>query len=155
MIGSDGGWHGPPRRRWLCSARVRVLLNIIWLALSGLWLAILYALAGVLMCILIITIPFGLQSFKLAGYALWPFGRTVVRRESAGGISTIGNILWLILIGWWLTIAHIVTAAALAVTIIGIPFAIANLKLIPMALWPMGREVVDADDVAKAYHHVS
>ncbi len=134
---------------------MRVLLNIIWLVLSGLWLAILYALAGVLMCILIITIPFGLQAFKLAGYALWPFGRTVVRRESAGGISMIGNVLWLVLIGWWLTIAHIVTAAALAVTIIGIPFAIANLKLIPMALWPMGREVVDADDVATAYHYVS
>jgi uncharacterized membrane protein YccF (DUF307 family) len=131
---------------------VRVLLNIIWLVLSGLWLAVLYSLAGVLMCLLIITIPFGLQAFKLAGYALWPFGRTVVTRADAGAPSAVGNILWLILIGWGLTIAHIVTAAALAVTIIGIPFAIANLKLIPVALWPMGREVVPADEVTGAYH---
>jgi len=131
---------------------IRTLLNIIWLVLSGLWLALGYALAGVIMCILIITIPFGLQAFKLAGYALWPFGRTVVKRADAGAASAIGNVLWLILIGWWLAIAHIVTAAALAVTIIGIPFAIANLKLIPVALLPMGREVVDADDVTGALH---
>ena len=131
---------------------MRVLLNIIWLILSGLWLAILYALAGVVMCVLIITIPFGLQAFKLAGYALWPFGRTVVKREDAGAASAIGNVLWLVLIGWWLSIAHILTAAALAVTIIGIPLAVANLKLIPMALWPMGREVVPVDDVEAAYH---
>jgi uncharacterized membrane protein YccF (DUF307 family) len=120
--------------------------------LSGLWLALSYALAGVIMCILIITIPFGLQAFKLAGYALWPFGRTVVKRADSGAASVIGNVLWLILIGWWLTIAHILTAAALAVTIIGIPFAIANLKLIPVALLPMGREVVPADEVTGALH---
>lgn len=133
---------------------LRCLLNVIWLLLSGLWLAILYTVAGVLMCILIITIPFGLQAFKLAGYALWPFGRSVIRRSDAGAPSMIGNVLWLVLIGWWLTIAHVVTAAALAVTIIGIPFAIANLKLIPMALVPMGREVVAADEVAEAYHRM-
>jgi uncharacterized membrane protein YccF (DUF307 family) len=114
---------------------MRVILNVIWVVFSGFWLAVLYALAGVLMCLLIITIPFGLQAFKLAGYAFWPFGRTVVTRADAGAASAVGNVLWLLLIGWWLTIAHILTAAALAVTIIGIPFAIANLKLIPMALW--------------------
>jgi uncharacterized membrane protein YccF (DUF307 family) len=131
---------------------MRVVLNIIWVVLSGFWLALLYALAGVVMCILIITIPFGLQAFKLAGYALWPFGRTVVRREGAGAPSLIGNILWLLLIGWWLTAAHLITALALAITIIGIPFAIANLKLIPMALWPMGHEVVPADELTGAYY---
>ena len=133
-------------------AVVRLILNIIWLVLSGIWLAILYTLAGVLMCLLIITIPFGIQAFKLAGYALWPFGRTVVLKEDAGVPSAIGNVLWLVLIGWWLALAHVVTAFALFVTIIGIPFAIANIKLIPMALLPMGRQVVPIDDVTDAYY---
>jgi len=131
---------------------LRLILNIVWLVLSGIWLALLYTLAGIIMCLLIITIPFGIQAFKLAGYALWPFGRTVVNKEDAGVPSAIGNVLWLILIGWWLTLAHIVTALALFVTIIGIPLGIGNLKLIPMALWPMGREVVPVDDVVDAYH---
>lgn len=131
---------------------MRVVLNVIWFVLSGLWLGILYAFAGIVMCLLIITIPFGLQAFKLAGYAVWPFGRTVVPRRDAGAPSLIGNILWLVLIGWWLTAAHLITALALAITIIGIPFAIANLKLIPMALWPMGREIVPADETTGAYH---
>ena len=121
---------------------IRFLLNIIWLVLCGLWLAILYVIAGVIMCILIITIPFGLQAFKLAGFILWPFGRTVVRRPDAGAGSVIGNILWLVLVGWWLAIGHIVTAIALAITIIGIPLAIANLKLVPISLLPFGRVVV-------------
>ncbi|MGI9557607.1 MAG: YccF domain-containing protein [Solirubrobacterales bacterium] len=131
---------------------MRLILNIIWLIFSGIWLALLYVLAGIIMCVLIITIPFGLQAFKLAGYALWPFGRTVIVKESAGVGSAIGNILWLILIGWWLTLAHIITALALFITIIGIPLALGNLKLIPMALWPMGREVVPSEDVEEAYH---
>jgi uncharacterized membrane protein YccF (DUF307 family) len=121
---------------------IRFLLNIIWLVLCGLWLAILYVIAGVIMCVLIITIPFGLQAFKLAGFILWPFGRTVVRRSDAGAGSVIGNILWLVLVGWWLAIGHIVTAIALAITIIGIPLAIANLKLVPISLLPFGRVVV-------------
>jgi uncharacterized membrane protein YccF (DUF307 family) len=121
---------------------IRFLLNIIWLVLCGLWLAILYVIAGVIMCVLIITIPFGLQAFKLAGFILWPFGRTVVRRPDAGAGSVIGNILWLVLVGWWLAIGHIVTAIALAITIIGIPLAIANLKLVPISLLPFGRVVV-------------
>ena len=129
---------------------MRTLLNIIWLLLSGIWLAILYALAGVVMCILIITIPFGIQAFKLARYALWPFGRTVVKRPDAGGASVIGNVLWLVLCGWWLALAHIVSALLLAVTIIGIPLAIANIKLVPVALWPFGREIVRSDDVSAA-----
>jgi uncharacterized membrane protein YccF (DUF307 family) len=125
---------------------VRTILNIIWLILSGFWLAVGYTLAGVLMCILIITIPFGIQSFKLARFALWPFGRTVVKKESAGAGSVIGNIIWIVLAGWWLAIAHVVTAVALAITIIGIPMAIANIKLIPISLWPFGREIIETSD---------
>jgi len=118
------------------------LLNIIWLVLSGIWLAIGYALAGLVMFILIITIPFGVQAFKLAAFSLWPFGRTVVKKPEAGAGSVIGNILWLVLAGWWIAIGHLVTALALAITIIGIPLALGNIKLIPVALWPFGREIV-------------
>lgn len=130
---------------------MRTLLNLIWLILSGFWLFLSYALAGVIMCILIITIPFGIQAFKLAKFSLWPFGRTVIKKPEAGAGSVIGNIIWLIFAGWWLTISHIVTAAALAITIIGIPLAIANIKLIPVALWPFGREIVETDDVVGAF----
>jgi uncharacterized membrane protein YccF (DUF307 family) len=129
---------------------MRFLLNVIWLILSGLWLAIGYAIAGVIMCILIVTIPFGLQAFKLAGYSLWPFGRTVVKRADAGGASVIGNILWLLLAGWWLALLHLIAAVALAITVIGFPLAIANVKLIPAALWPFGREIVQSADVTAA-----
>jgi uncharacterized membrane protein YccF (DUF307 family) len=129
---------------------VRVLLNIIWLVLSGIWLAIGYALAGILMCILIITIPFGVQAFKLAGYSLWPFGRTVVKKPTAGAGSVIGNLIWLVLAGWWLALAHIISAFFLAITIIGIPLALGNLKLVPVALWPFGREIVPMSEVSAA-----
>jgi uncharacterized membrane protein YccF (DUF307 family) len=130
---------------------VRTLLNIIWLVLSGFWLALGYVLAGILMCVLIITLPFGLQAFKLAGYALWPFGRTVVKRPDAGVGSLIGNVLWFLLAGWWLALVHLITAVLLALTIIGIPFAIANLKLVACALSPFGREIVPADAAGTAY----
>jgi uncharacterized membrane protein YccF (DUF307 family) len=129
---------------------MRTLLNIIWLILSGLWLAIGYALAGVVMFVLIVTIPFGVQAFKLARYSLWPFGRTLVKRRDAGGASVVGNVLWLVLAGWWLTLAHLVTAVLLAITIIGFPLAIANVKLVPAALWPFGREIVKGADVTAA-----
>lgn len=130
---------------------MRTLLNIIWLILSGFWLFLGYALAGIVMCILIITIPFGIQAFKLAKFSLWPFGRTVTKKDSAGAGSVIGNIIWLVLAGWWLALSHVVTAVALAITIIGIPLAIANLKLIPVALWPFGREIVETDDLVGAF----
>jgi uncharacterized membrane protein YccF (DUF307 family) len=121
---------------------MRTLLNIIWLVLCGWWMALLYTVAGLVMCLLIITIPFGLQAFKLAGFMLWPFGRTVVRRPDSGGASFIGNVLWLVLVGWELAIGHIVSAFLLGITIIGIPLALANLKLVPISLTPFGREVV-------------
>jgi uncharacterized membrane protein YccF (DUF307 family) len=127
---------------------MRTILNIIWLILSGFWLFVGYMLAGIVMCILIITIPFGIQAFKLAKFSLWPFGRTVVKKDTAGAGSVIGNIIWLILAGWWLALMHIITAVALAITIIGIPLAVANLKLVPVALWPFGREIVESSDGA-------
>jgi len=125
---------------------VRLLLNLIWLVFSGFWLAIGYALAGVLMCLLIITIPFGIVAFRLAGFVIWPFGRTLVPKPSAGAPSFVGNVIWFLLAGLWLAIGHVVTAVALALTIIGIPLALGNLKLAVVALAPMGKEIVDTDD---------
>ena len=121
---------------------LRFILNVIWLFVAGFWLAVGYALAGVLCCLLIVTIPFGVASFRMASYALWPFGRTLVRKPGAGTGSTIGNIIWIIVAGWWLALEHIATAIGLAVTIIGIPMAWASLKLIPVALAPFGSEIV-------------
>jgi uncharacterized membrane protein YccF (DUF307 family) len=121
---------------------MRTLLNVIWLLLCGVWLAIGYALAGIVCCILIVTIPFGLASFRMAEFALWPFGRQLVKRADSGVASTIGNIIWIVVAGWWLALAHITTAVALAITIIGIPLALANLKLIPVSLVPLGRVIV-------------
>ena len=129
---------------------MRVLLNVIWIVLAGIWLAILYVFAGVIACLLIVTIPFGIQAFKLAAYALWPFGRTVVKKPTAGAGSAIGNVLWLLLIGWWLALGHIVTAFFLAITVIGIPLALGNIKLVPISLWPFGREIVPASQVEAA-----
>jgi uncharacterized membrane protein YccF (DUF307 family) len=129
---------------------MRFILNIIWLILAGFWLALSYALAGIVMCILIITIPFGLQAFKLSGYSLWPFGRTVVKSPHAGAGSFIGNLIWVILAGWWLALEHLVTGILLAITIIGLPLAVANFKLIPVALVPFGRRIVPADEVVPA-----
>ncbi|UFU02036.1 YccF domain-containing protein [Ruania suaedae] len=122
---------------------MRTLLNIIWLVFAGFWLALGYALAGVICCILIITIPFGIASFRMASYVIWPFGREVVRRSDAGAGSTIGNIIWFIVAGWWLVIEHIITAIPLFISIIGIPMGWANLKLIPISLTPFGREIVE------------
>lgn len=125
---------------------MKTLLNLIWLVLAGFWLAVGYVLAGIVACILIITIPFGIAAFRIAGYALWPFGRTVVRRSDAGAGSTIGNILWFLLFGWWLALAHLITGIALCITIIGIPLGLANFKLIPISFTPLGREVISDRD---------
>lgn len=121
---------------------MRFILNLIWLVLAGFWLALLYVLAGILAFILIITIPFGFAAFRIAAFTLWPFGRRIVRRPDAGAGSTIGNILWIILFGWELALAHLITGIALCVTIIGIPLGLANFKLIPVSLTPLGREIV-------------
>src|SRR4051812_4516824 len=125
---------------------MRLVLNVIWLVLAGFWMAVAYAVAAVICFILIITIPFGLASLRIGLFALWPFGRTVVRRADAGIASTVGNVLWLVLCGWWLALGHVVTGIALCITIIGIPLGLANFKLIPVSLLPLGREIVSADD---------
>lgn len=124
---------------------MKTILNIIWLVLCGLWMAIGYLVAGLICCVLIITIPFGIASFRIAGFALWPFGRTTVVRRDAGAMSAIGNVIWIIVAGWWLALGHIVTGIALCVTIIGIPLGLANFKLIPISLVPLGREIVPTD----------
>jgi uncharacterized membrane protein YccF (DUF307 family) len=108
-------------------------------------LAILYTFAAVICFILIITIPFGVAALRIAGFALWPFGRTVVKRPHAGVASGIGNILWLLLCGWWLALGHLLTGIAQCLTIIGIPLGLANFKLIPISLLPLGREIVSVD----------
>lgn len=118
------------------------MLNILWLVLCGIWMATGYVIAGIVCCILIITIPFGIASFRIAGYALWPFGRTVVRRPDAGVASAVGNVIWVIVAGIWLAIGHLVTGALLCITVIGIPLGVANFKMIPVSLLPLGREIV-------------
>jgi uncharacterized membrane protein YccF (DUF307 family) len=123
---------------------VSTILNILWLVLCGFWMAIAYAVAGVICCILIITIPFGIASFRIANYALWPFGRTIVRKPTAGVASAIGNVIWFVFAGIWLAIGHVLTGIALCVTIIGIPLGIASFKMIPVSLTPLGHEIVDS-----------
>lgn len=127
---------------------MRTILNLVWLLLCGFWMALGYAVAGVICCILIVTIPFGIASFRIANYALWPFGRTVVRDPRAGAASAIGNIIWLVCAGIWLAIGHIVTGIALCVTIIGIPLGIASFKMVPISLLPLGAQIVPSDHVA-------
>jgi uncharacterized membrane protein YccF (DUF307 family) len=124
---------------------VKTILNVIWLALSGLWLFLGYLFAGVLLCVTIIGIPWGIASFRIGRYALWPFGYTTVERHDAGAPSCIGNVLWLVLAGWWIALGHLFTGLAQCITIIGIPLGIANFKLIPVALAPLGREIVPTD----------
>ncbi|WP_426566111.1 YccF domain-containing protein [Angustibacter sp. McL0619] len=127
---------------------MRTIGNILWFFLAGIWLAIGYAVAGVICFILIITIPFGIASFRLAGFVLWPFGRTVVRRPTSGAMSAIGNVIWFVVAGVWIAIEHVVVGLLLCVTIIGIPFGIASFKLAGLALFPLGKMVVPASSVA-------
>jgi uncharacterized membrane protein YccF (DUF307 family) len=124
-----------------------ILLNVIWLVFGGFFLALGYALAGVVCCVLIITIPFGLAAFRMANYTLWPFGRTTIPKPTAGALTLVGNIIWFLLAGWWLALGHIISAIAQFITIIGIPLGVANLKLVPVSLFPLGHEIVDADDI--------
>ena len=121
---------------------MRLVLNIIWLIFGGLWLAAGYLVAALLSFLLIITIPFGFAALRIALYALWPFGRTIVDKPTAGSAALVGNVIWVVLFGVWLAIGHIVSAVAMAATIVGIPLALANLKLIPVSLMPLGKQIV-------------
>jgi uncharacterized membrane protein YccF (DUF307 family) len=124
---------------------VRLVLNIVWLLLHGWLLALAYLLAGAVACLLIVTIPFGIASFRLATFAAWPFGRTTVRAPGAGAASALGNLLWLLFAGWWLALLHVAAGIAYCVTIIGIPFSIALFKLAVVGLFPLGKRVVQTD----------
>ena len=131
---------------------MKTIGNILWLLLAGLWLAIGYAFAALLLAITIIGLPFAKQSLKLAGYALLPFGRTLVKSPTRNvGLSVVGNILWVLLAGWWLALAHLLTGAILCLTIIGIPLGLADFKMAAAALAPFGKEIVSADELRRAF----
>jgi uncharacterized membrane protein YccF (DUF307 family) len=121
---------------------MKIILNVIWLVLCGFWEAIAYVAAGLVCFILIITIPFGIACFRIAGYVLWPFGHQIAPKPTAGAGALIGNILWIVLFGWWLALTHLVTGILLCLTIIGIPLGLANFKIIPISLMPLGVEIV-------------
>src|ERR1700738_4048880 len=124
---------------------MRLILNIIWLIFGGLWLAMGYLLAALICFVLIITIPFGFAARRFAPYVLGPFGRPIVEKPGPRPGALIGNVIWVILFGIWLAIGHLISAVAMAITIIGIPLALANLKLIPVSLFPLGKEIVPTD----------
>ena len=133
---------------------MRLILNLIWLILCGWWMAILYVIAGIICFILfflIITIPFGIAAFRIANYVIWPFGRSIVMRREAGIASLIGNIIWIILIGWWLALGHLTSGIALCLTIIGIPLGLADFKMIPISLVPLGVRIVPSDELYPGY----
>jgi uncharacterized membrane protein YccF (DUF307 family) len=124
---------------------MRLVLNIIWFVIAGFWMAIGYAFAALICFVLIITIPFGIASLRIGVFALWPFGKTIVRRPDAGVASAFGNVLWVVLCGWWLALGHLLTGIVLCLTIIGIPLGLANFKLIPVSLLPLGRDIVGVE----------
>lgn len=124
-----------------------MLANILWFVFAGVWLALGYAIAGLVLCLTIIGIPFGVQAFKLAEFTLWPFGKTVVR-SSDGGCLTLGmNVVWLVLFGWELFLGHLVAGVLLCITVIGIPFGVQAFKLSVLSLWPFGRTIVGVGSV--------
>ncbi len=131
-----------------------LLLNIAWIVCGGLWMALGWILAAVIMVITIVGIPWAKAAFNIALYTLLPFGQKAVSRADYSGqedvgtgpLGALGNIVWLLLAGWWLALGHVIVAVLLAVTIIGIPFAWAHLKLAGIALWPIGKIIVPADE---------
>jgi len=124
---------------------MRLILNVIWLVLEGLWMAIAYAVVALICFVLIVTIPFGIAALRIANYVLWPFGRTIEPRRTAGAWAVIGNIIWVILFGWWLALGHLMAGIALCLTIIGIPLGLASFKIIPITLFPLGVQIVPTD----------
>jgi uncharacterized membrane protein YccF (DUF307 family) len=138
---------------------ISFLLNLAWILFGGFWMAVGWVIAGVIMAITIIGLPWARAAFNIALYTLFPFGQTAVSRAEYSGqenigtgpLGVIGNIIWLVLAGWWLALLHLLIAIALAITIIGIPFAWAHLKLAGLALWPIGKMIVPIDDARLPY----
>jgi uncharacterized membrane protein YccF (DUF307 family) len=131
---------------------MRLILNVIWLILCGWWMAILYVLFGIIAAIFIITIPFTIACFRIASYVIWPFGRSIEMRRTAGVASLIGNIIWILLFGWELALGHLTAGIILCITIIGIPLGLANFKLIPISLIPLGVRIVSSDELYPGYN---
>jgi uncharacterized membrane protein YccF (DUF307 family) len=131
----------------------RLVLNVIWILTGGIWMAAGWVIAGVILAVTIVGLPWARAAFSIASYTLIPFGYRVVSRVEytghtdlgTGPLGLLGNLIWLVLAGWWLALGHLIAAAILAITIIGIPFAWAHLKLASLALWPIGKAVVPAD----------
>ena len=131
---------------------MRLILNLIWVVLCGWWMAILYVLFGIIAAIFIITIPFTIACFRIASYVIWPFGRSIEMRRTAGVASLIGNIIWILLFGWELALGHLTAGIILCITIIGIPLGLANFKLIPISLVPLGVRIVRSDELYPGYN---
>ena len=130
---------------------VKTLLNLIWLIFGGIWLSLGYIFFGIIACILVVTLPAGVACFRIANYVLWPFGREVVPAPGAGAMSGVSNVIWFLVAGLWLAISHITTAFFQAITIIGIPLAIANIKMIPVTCFPFGKQIVSSDQFSYRY----
>jgi uncharacterized membrane protein YccF (DUF307 family) len=138
---------------------VALLLNVLWMIFGGLEMAIGWLFAALIMVLTIVGIPWARAAFNIAAYALLPFGRKAVSRAEyfgtedvgTGPFGLLGNIIWLVLAGWWLALGHLIAAVLLAITIVGIPFAWAHLKLAGIALWPIGKMIVDADETPPRY----
>ena len=130
---------------------MRLILNVIWLIFGGIILAFAYVVAGIICFILIITIPFGIAAWRIASYVLWPFGRSITMRRDFGLAALIGDVFWIIFIGWWLAIGHLTSGILLCLTIIGIPLGLANFKMIPISLFPLGVQIVSSDELYPGY----
>ena len=128
---------------------MRLIGNVIWFVFSGLWIFIAYTFAAILCFLLIITIPFGVAALRIAFFGVWPFGRAVVPQPDKGAGSTLGNIIWFIIGGWYLTLLHIISGVLLCATIIGIPLGIGNFKMITVSLRPFGREIVSVEEARR------
>lgn len=133
---------------------ITFVLNVLWLVFAGFWMSLGYLLAALICFVLIVTIPFGVAALRNAEYVLWPFGRTTVEKPTSGVGSLLGNVIWLVVAGWWLALGHLLTSIPLFVSIIGIPFGWANVKLIPLALFPLGRQIVPSDQPFGGYRAV-
>jgi uncharacterized membrane protein YccF (DUF307 family) len=133
-----------------------LILNVLWVVTGGIWMALGWLLAALIMAITIIGLPWARAAYNIASYTFLPFGRVALRRDEVAGredlgtspLGALGNLIWLLLAGWWLALGHLITAVGLAITIIGIPFAWAHLKLALLSLWPIGRTIVSIEDAA-------